>query len=126
MSIDLKPYFDHARSADEDKQRILNEMNAAFNDGTEEGKAKALELRPSLDEATNKALAANELYLSLRGASQQNSAADQFVPVAPEAGKTSVEDGQSAAAKEMKRDDFIALDADSRMKFMKAGGKVTE
>jgi hypothetical protein len=121
MAIDLKPYFDNAQKADEEVQRILNEMNAAFNDGTEEGRAKALELRPSLDEAKEKGKAANDLYISMRAAEQHtDGAAKQFVPV------EDVSASAAPEAKEMKREDFIALDSPARMKFIKGGGKVID
>lgn len=121
MAIDLKPYFDGAQKADEEVQRILNDMNAAFNDGTEEGKAKALELRPSLDAAREKAKEANEIYLSVRSASaMSDGAAKQFVPVETDPASGAPE------AKEMVREEFLALDSAARMKFIKGGGKVVD
>ena len=47
MPVNLKPYYDSAIAADAEVQRILNDMDAAFNEGTDEGKTKALELRPA-------------------------------------------------------------------------------
>ncbi len=121
MSIDLKPYFDAARMADDEVQRIMNEMNAAFEEGTEESKQKALDLRPVLDEAKRKAEDANQLYLSMRdAASVSDGVAKNFVPVS---------DGvnlPASQAREMQRQDFLALDAAARMKFIKDGGKVVD
>ena len=118
--LDLKPYFDAARAADDEVQRIMNEMNAAFLEGTEESNQKALDLRPTLDEAKKKAEDANALYLSMRNAANvSDGVAKNFVPVS---------DGSLPAdqAREMKRGDFLALDAAGRMKFIKDGGKVVD
>ncbi len=118
--IDLKPYFDAARTADDEVQRVMNEMHTAFNEGTEDGKQKALDLRPSLDEVQQKADEANKLYISMRNAANVSSdAAKNFVPV-PE---TNQEEIEKIA---LKRADFLALDAAARMKFIQGGGKVTE
>ena len=119
MTIDLKPYFDTAQKADEEVQRIMTEMHASFNGGTEEGQAKALEMRPQLDAAKSKAQAANDLYISMRNAAAtSNNVARNYVPVADNL------DDDPKAAKEMKRQDFEALDTEARMAFIKAGGKL--
>lgn len=121
MSIDLKPYFDSAQAADEEVQRIMNEMQAAFEQGTEDGKQAALDLRPSLDEAKTKASDANALYISMRdAAATSSSAAKQFVPVNDTA------ELSPAAGKMLSREAFIALDAAGRMKFIKDGGTVVD
>lgn len=118
--IDLKPYYDAARAADEEVQRIMDEMNAAFLEGSDEGKQRALDLRPALDEAKKSAKDANDLYLSLREAASQGSgAAREFVPVA-------AENLGGQQAKEMKRKEFLSLDASARMKYIKAGGLVLD
>lgn len=118
--IDLKPYFDAAQAADAEVLRIMDEMNAHFSEGTDEGKQAALDLRPALDEAKGKAADANQLYISMRdAAATSNSAAREFVPVT---------DNTSTGnpAKEMERKDFEALDAADRLKFIRAGGSVIE
>jgi hypothetical protein len=121
MGIDLKPYFDSARSADDEVQRVMAEMNAAFGEGTPEGKQKALDQRPALDAAKQAAEAANALYVSMRDASSVSSGvARNFVPV------QGTEVGGAALPSEMKRGDFLALQADERMKFIKGGGKVVD
>jgi len=43
--LDLKPLYDAARAASDKMQTVLKDMETAFAEGTEEGKAKALELR---------------------------------------------------------------------------------
>lgn len=121
MTIDLKPYFDSAQAADEEVQRIMNEMHSAFEQGTEEGKQAALDLRPSLDEAKTKAADANALYISMRdAAATSSSAAKQFVPVNDKA------ELSPAAGKSLSREAFSALDAAARMQFIKAGGTVVD
>lgn len=120
MAVDLKPYFDAARAADDEVQRIMGEMNAAFTEGTEDGKAKALELRPKLDEAKKKAEAANQLYLSMRdAASTSDGVAKNFIPAAEGA----AQEGKSPSKT---RAEFFAMNAAERMKFVKNGGKVVD
>ncbi|MAT45360.1 MAG: hypothetical protein CL609_23775 [Anaerolineaceae bacterium] len=117
--FDLKPYFDAARSADEEVNKIMNQMNDHFTEGTDEGKQAALDLRPALDEAKAKAEEANKLYLSMReAASVSSGAAKEFVPAS--------ENLPEAKKGEMKRGEFLALDAKAQMEFIKAGGKVRE
>lgn len=122
MGVDLKPMLDDARKASDEVQTILNQMTTAFNEGTEEGKAKALELRPKLDEAQKKAKDANDLYVSARNASNvSDSAAKNFVPV-----PDNPAGGASDSKSEMKREEFSALDAAARMKFVHDGGTVID
>jgi hypothetical protein len=116
----LKELYDAARAADEKVQEVMNEMITAFEDGTEEGKLKALEMRPALDEAKTQADEANRLYISARDADQEseNAAARKFVPASePEGGKN---------AKEMTRAEFEALSAADRMTFMLSDGKLVD
>jgi hypothetical protein len=114
--IDLKPYYDAARAADDEVQRIMNLMHEHFNSGTEEGKQAALDLRSDLDAAKAKAADANQLYLSMREAAAQSSnAAREFVPV----NDTTKPAGKSGV---MNRKEFLALDASARMAYIKRGG----
>lgn len=118
--IDLKPYFDAAKAADEEVYRIMNEIHEHFNNGTEDGKQAALELRPTLDEAKAKADEANRLYISMRDAAANDSnAAREFVPVSDNL-------PQVDNKREMKREEFLALDASARMEFIKGGGIVLD
>jgi len=118
----LKPVLDAAIAADNDVKRILNEMDIAFNEGTEEGKQKALELRPALDEAKTKAEKANELYVSMRDASLiSDNAAALFVPPPDPATQEPKDDNPKA----LSLPEFQALTPAARMKFVKRGGKVT-
>lgn len=117
MSVNLKPYYDAAIAADAEVQRIMSEMDAAFNEGTEEGKSKALELRPALDAAKTKAEEANKLYASMRDASQPSDNAPRFVPETK-----SEDDGEKKNV--MTLADYNALSPKERLAFAKAGGKL--
>lgn len=120
--LNLKPYLEAAIAADAEKERIKHEINALFSDGTEEGKRKALELRPALDEARTKAEQANELYVSMRDASlvADNSAA-LFTPADPAA-----IDQKNSNSEVMKISDFRALPPSERLAFAKRGGKLED
>jgi hypothetical protein len=118
MPVNLKPYYDDALAKDQEVKRIMADMDAAFNEGTPEGKDKALELRTKLDEAKQAAKDANELYVSLKDASNiSDSAPRQFVPNAE-----SKEDGEN----KITRQAFFNLSPADREKLLKSGVKVTE
>lgn len=120
MSIDLKPYYDSALMSGQEVDRIMAEMDAEFNDGTEEGKEKALSLRADLAAAKKRAADANALYASLRDAVQvSDSVARNFVPAG--AGEAA-EDG----ARVMPRAEFAKLSPADQMAFVKKGGMLTD
>ena len=119
----LKPYYDAALAADAEVKRVLNDMDVAFNEGTEEGKSKALELRPALDEAKAKAQQANELYISMRDASLVNDKAASLFVHPADPGATGQ---QGADPKVMNRAAFRELDPAAQMKFIKAGGQLED
>ena len=119
----LKPYYDAALAADADVKRILNEMDAAFNEGTDEGKEKALALRPMLDEAKTKAEEANKLYASMRDASLVNDSMAALFTTPPDPAK---DDQTDANPKVMKLPEFRALSPKDRLAFSKAGGKIED
>jgi hypothetical protein len=120
----LKPYYDAALAADAEVKRILSDMDTHFNDGTEDGKNKALELRPALDEAKIKAEQANTLYVSMRDASlvNDNTAALFSAPADPAA----TPDPKGEGAKVMKLSEFQALDPKVRFAYIKAGGVIED
>lgn len=68
----LKPYFDAAQAADAKVQEIAAQIDTHFSAGETD---KAMALRAGLDEAKTKAKNANDLYLSMRDASQSRPAA---------------------------------------------------
>lgn len=118
--MNLKPVYDAAKAADEKVNGIMVEMLDAFNEGTEEGKQKALELRLALEAAKAEAKTANELYVAMRDAQgDQDAAARKFVPVgsAPAA----------AGKKTITRAEYEAMDHAARHQFlMKDGGTVVD
>lgn len=117
-NVNLKPYYDAALAADAEKQQIMADMDAAFNENTEEGKTKALELRPALDAAKIKAEEANKLYASMRDASATNgnSAPSKFVSDQTEA----EESGKNVKTFA----EYQALTPKERLAFSKAGGRI--
>jgi seryl-tRNA synthetase len=119
--LNLKPLYDAALAANQKMQGVLADMKTALDEGTEAGKQKALELRPALDQAKKEANEADQLYSSVRDAlSASDNMAKKFVPVGKE------ENQNADQVKEMTRAAFMDLDAEGRMKFMKAGGKIVE
>jgi len=121
MAINLKPYYDSALEAGQNVERIMAEMDSAFQDGTEEGKEKALSLRGDLEAAKEKAKGANDLYISLRDAGYtSDSVARNFVPV-PEG-----EPETDAEKKQRTRAEYAAMSAREQMDFIKAGGVVVD
>ena len=119
----LKPYLDAARDADTEVRRILNEMDTLFNDGTEEGKKKALELRPALDTAKVNAQEANELYVSMRDASLVN---DNAAPLFSAPADPAAQSDQAQTPKVMNRSAFDGLDVAEKAKFVNDGVKVVD
>lgn len=117
----LKTYLDAAIAADDEVKRIVNEIDAYFSDGTDEGKKKALELRPALDEAKNKSLDANKLYISMRDASLTQSDASLFsAPADPENNQG------DKTPKIVNREVLRNMSPAERMNHIRSGGKVTE
>ncbi len=115
----LKELYEAAKAADEKVRVIMQDMVTAFDDGTEEGKLKALEMRPALDEAKIEAENANLMYISARDADFEDpdAAARKFVPVS---------EGGNSQKKTMTREEFNQLTAADRMSFMLADGKLIE
>ncbi len=99
----LKPYYDAALAERADVKRIMAEMDAAFNEGTEDGKKKALELRPALDDAKLKAEEASKLYNSMRDASLVNDSAASLFTTPPDPAKDDQKDSQKSQGHEAAR-----------------------
>ena len=119
--MDLTVYFEGAQQATEAVQAILREMDAAYSTGAEEGKARAMALRPALDEARAKAKAANELYVSMRDATAASeSAAKQFVPTAD------LGTPAPASAQTLQRQAFSALPLVEQARYIQSGGVVAD
>lgn len=114
----LKPVYDAVIASEAKVAGILNEMQTAFDEGTEEGKIRALELRPALDEAKAEANDANLLYISMRDASPgEDSPARLFVPVSDDA---------QHQKKVITRAEYEALTYEARYKFYKDGGTIVD
>jgi hypothetical protein len=114
MGINLKAVYDAAKAADEKVNAVLTEMTAAFEEGTEEGKQKALALRPALESAKVDARQANDLYVEMRDArSDSDEHARKFVPVNQAAAKA----GQTTG-KTVTRAEFDAMDHGQRRTFL--------
>lgn len=114
--MNLKQLYDAAKDADGKAQLILKQMTDAFDTGTEEGKQKALELRPALDEAKLKANEANQLYISARDADavDVNSASRRFVPTG----------GVVNTTREITRAEFEEMDYAERHTYLQSGGAI--
>jgi len=125
----LKPYYDAALAADAEVKRILAEMDAAFNDGTPEGKQKALDLRPALDEAQKKAKQSNELYTSMRDASLVNDNMAALFTAPPDVANPSESQnpaGENQAVTPMKLANYRTLSPKERLAFAKKHGQIEE
>jgi hypothetical protein len=120
--LDLKPYYDAVLAAEADVQRVANEIDTNFRDGTEEGKAKALALRPALDEAQNKLTEATNFYEAMKNTTRPNDVVKNFVPVS----NTSTEEAPGSQTTVIKRQDYDKLDLVNRAKFVKSGGKIED
>jgi len=120
----LKPYYDAALAADAEVKRILAEMDTAFNDGTPEGKKKALDLRPALDEAQTKTKDANQLYASMRDASLVNDNMAALFTTPPDTAREDQKDDESP--KVINRAGLKALSPFAQIVFFRAGGKVVD
>jgi len=121
--MNLKPYYDAALKADEETKRILAEMDAAFNDGTPEGKQKALDLRPALEKAQIQAKEANQLYASMRDASLVNDSMASLFTTPPDLAQQVQKDD---SPKVINRAGFTALSPTARIAFTRAGGKIVD
>lgn len=120
--LDLKPYFDAVNEAEAEVQRIANEIDGLFRDGTEESKVKALDLRLALDEAQGKHAEAIALYESMQKANRPNDVARNFVPVST----TEVEPVEGSQSSVIKRQDYDRLSLVDRARFIKSGGTVED
>lgn len=115
----LKPVYDAVKAAEEKVNGILAEMSGAFEEGTPEGVQRALALRPQLDEAKAEADRANELYVSMRDASQvEDSPARKFVPVGSAQGESS--------KKVITRAEWEEMDPQARHNHLKQGGSIVD
>lgn len=119
--LDLKPYFDAVNAAEAEVQRVANDIDVLFREGSDESKAKALELRPALDEAQQKHDQAVALYETMQKANRPNDVAKNFVPIATQ--PTETEGGQPTAIKRQEYDKLSLMD---RAQYVRSGGTVED
>lgn len=119
--LDLKPYFDAVNTANDEVQRVANEINALFTEGSDESKVKALALRPALEEAQNKHADAVKLYESMQKANRPNNIAKNFVPVS-----TNQPEATESQPTVIKRAAYDAMSLNDRAMFIKSGGKLED
>jgi hypothetical protein len=120
--LDLKPYFDAVNAAKAEEQRVANEIDVLFKEGSDEGKVKALALRPALEDAQNKLAEAVELYESMQLANRPNDVAKNFIPIS----NTPPDDGEGSQPTIIKRQEYDRLSLIDRAKFVKSGGTLID
>jgi ElaB/YqjD/DUF883 family membrane-anchored ribosome-binding protein len=120
--LDLKPYFDAVNAAEADVQKVANQLDELFRQGTEESKVQALALRPALDEAQNKHAEAMSLYEAMQKANRPNDIAKNFVPVS----NTNPTEAEGHQPTVIKRQDYDKLSLVDRANFVKSGGTIQD
>mgnify|MGYP001209282156 CR=1 FL=1 len=120
--LDLKPFQDAVRMADDEVKRVANDINALFIMGTDEAKNSALALQETLDTAQAKYDAAAKLYESMKKSSQPSDVAQNFVPVST----TSPTPEAEAPKNVMTLAEYNALSPVDRLAFAKRGGKLQD
>ena len=120
--LDLKPYYDAVIAAEAEVQRVANEIDVHFREETDEGKAQALALSPTLAEAQSKYAEAVSLYEAMQAANSPNDIAKNFVPVS-ETSPDPVESNQPAV---IKREAYERLSLVDRAKYIRSGGRLED
>lgn len=120
--LDLKPYYDAVVAAEAEVQRVANEIDAHFREGSDEGKAKALELRPALDDAQNKLKDAETFYQAMQNSTRPNDVIKNFVPISSTENETSIGNQPTV----IKRSEFNKLSLVDQANFVRSGGKIED
>jgi len=120
--LDLKPYFDAVNTAEAEVQRVANELDVLFREGTEESTQKALDLRPALDEAQSKHAEAVSLYQAMQKTNRPNDAAKNFIPVS----NTEPDPAGSKQPSVIKREAYERLSLVDRAQFIRSGGTLED
>ena len=120
--LDLKPYFDAVNAAEAEVQRVANELDTLFREGTDESQAQAVALRPTLDEAQSKHADAVALYEAMQKAGRPNDIAKNFIPVSPSSPDPDAVNQPTV----IKRGDYDKLSLVDRAKFVRSGGTVED
>jgi len=119
---DLKIYFDAVNAAEAEVQRIAHDLDELFREGTEESKAKALEMKPKLDAAIAKQAEAMALYEAMQKANRPNDVAKNFVPVS----NTITEPAENSQPAVIKRQEYDRMGLVDRARYIKSGGTVED
>ena len=119
---DLKPYFDAVNITEAEVQRVASEIDVLFREGSDESKAKALAMKPQLEEAQKKHAEAAALYESMQQANRPNEVAKNFVPVSP----TAAAEAEGSQPTVIKRSEYDRLSLIDRARFVKSGGKLED
>lgn len=120
--LDLKPYFDAVNAAQAEVQHIASEIDVLFREGTDESTAKALELRPALDEAQAKHAEAVSLYEAMQKANRPNDVAKNFVPISD----TVPEQAEGNQPTVIKRAEYDRMSLMDRAKYIRSGGNLED
>ncbi len=120
--VDLKPYFDAVNTAEAEVQRIAAELDGLFREGSEESKAKALEMKPTLDAAQAKHFEAVALYEAMQKTNRPNDVAKNFIPVS----QTKTEASENSQPTIIKRTEYDKLTPVDRALFVKSGGRMED
>ncbi len=120
--LDLKPYFDAVNAAEAEVQRIANDLDALFRQGTDESKAQALALRPALDAAQSKHAEAVSLYEAMQKANRPNDVARNFVPIS----NTLPGQAEGRQPAVIKRQEYDRMSLVDRALFVKSGGTLED
>lgn len=116
--MDLKIYFDRAKADSDEATRLQSELDAKFNEGTDEGIQAAIDMQPALEAAVKKSAESNKLYLTMRDAANHSGgAASLFV-------SDDAQDETENNEKVLSLSAFNALSPRKRLEFSKAGGKI--
>lgn len=120
--LDLKPYFDAVNAAEAEVQRVANEIDTLFREGTDESQASAVALRPALDEAQSKHDDAVAMYEAMQKANRPNDIAKNFIPVSDQ----SPDPDAAQQPTVIKRAEYEKLNLVDRAKFIRSGGSVED
>jgi len=120
--LDLKPYYDAVVDAEADVQRIAAEIDVHFQAETDEGKAKALKLRPALEEAQTKLDEVTTFYASMQNATRPNDVIKNFIPVS----ETEADPEEGSQPTVIKRGEYEQLSPTDRYKFIRSGGTIED
>jgi hypothetical protein len=121
--MDFKPFYDRVQTAQANKQRILNAMNAALQSSDPAEQASALGMEAELDAAITEEGNATNLYTKVVNASKTPNIAENFVPVSDQSAEP---DGENQPKDVMKLTEFHNLTPRERLAFAKAGGKLED